>query len=91
MFIVSRYSKAYHLKGDKDSHRRVVGERFSNDAVKVAKRFLWDSCKHDLEAAGLSYHTHRDSDRCSQLVANLDDIMQAFDALVFGLDSCYSL
>ena len=36
--------------------------------------------KHDLEAAGLSYHTRRDSDRSNQLVANLDDIMQALDS-----------
>ena len=75
------FIKAYRLKGDKDSLRRIVGERFSNDAVEVAKRLLWDSCKHNLEAAGLSYHTRRDSDRRSQLVTNLDDIMQAFDAL----------
>ena len=47
---------------------------------RVAKRLLWDSCKHAFEAAGLSYHTPCDSDGRSQLVANLDDIMQAFDA-----------
>ena len=40
------FIKAYRLKGDKDS--------LSNDAVEVAKRLLWDSCKHDFEAAGLS-------------------------------------
>ena len=75
------FIKAYRLKGDKDSHRRIVGECFSNDAVEVAKRLLWDSCRHNLEAAGLSCQTRRDTDRRSQLVANLDDIMQAFDAL----------
>ena len=39
------FIKAYHLKGDKDSLRRIVGERFISDAVEVAKRLLWDSCK----------------------------------------------
>ena len=75
------FVKAYRLKGDKDSLRRIVAQRFSNDAVEVAKKLLWEFCKHDLEAAGLSYHARRDSDKRSQLVANLDDIMQAFDAL----------
>ena len=56
------FIKAYRLKGDKDSLRRIVGERFSNE---VAKQLLWDSCKHDPEAAGLLYHTHRDSDVAS--------------------------
>ena len=36
--------------------------------------------EHDLEAAGLSYHARRDSDKRSQLVANLDDIMLAFNS-----------
>ena len=75
------FVKAYRLKGDKDSLRRIIAERFSNDAVEAAKKLLWDSCKHDLETAGLSYHARRDSDKRSQLTANLDDIMQAFDAL----------
>ena len=42
---------------------------------------LWDHCRQDLEAAGLPYHSRRDSDRRSQIAANLDDIVQAFVVL----------
>ena len=30
-------------------------ERFTSEAIVVAKRLLWDSCKHDLETSGLSF------------------------------------
>ena len=36
----------------------------------------------DLEAAGLQYHARRASDKRSQLTANQDDIVQAFNSLV---------
>ena len=51
-------------------------ERFTSEAIVVAKRLLWDSCEHDLETAGLSFQVRRDSDQRSQLVANLDDILE---------------
>ena len=35
----------------------------------------------DLEAAGIAHHSRRGSDKCSQLSANVDDIIQAFVAL----------
>ena len=35
---------AYRLKGDTDTLRRIVGERFCNNDVEVAKRLLWDHC-----------------------------------------------
>ena len=42
---------------------------------------MWDHCKLDLEAKGFIFHVRRDSDRRSQLAANLDDLVQMFDAL----------
>ena len=35
----------------------------------------------DLEAAGLQYHARSASDKRSQLTANMDDIVQAFNCL----------
>ena len=63
--------KAFRLKGDVDS---LVTEHFSSKEVENAKASLWDHCKLDLEAKG-------DSDGRSQLAANLDDLVQIFDAL----------
>ena len=31
-------------------------DHFSPEDVELAKKVLWDHCKHDLEAAGLVYH-----------------------------------
>ena len=78
---VLSFIKAYRLKGDNDSLRSVVKERFSSESVETAKKRLWDSCMSDLEALGLTFHSRRDSDNRSQLAANLDDILQAFEAL----------
>ena len=47
----------------------------------MLKLFLWNHCMLDLEVAGLLYHARRASDKRSQLTANLDDIVQAFNCL----------
>ena len=75
------FIKAFRLKGDIDSLRMAVTERFSSKEVENAKASLWDHCKLDLEAKGVVFHVRRDSDRRSQLAANLDDLIQMFDAL----------
>ena len=75
------FIKAFRLKGDANSLKRVVSERFSSDAVDTAKSLLWDSCSQLLEEAGMPYQSRRDSDRRSQLSANLEDIIMAFNAL----------
>ena len=75
------FFKAFRLKGDVDSLRMAVTERFSSKEVENAKASLWDHCKLDLEAKGFVFHVRRDSDRRSQLAANLDDLVQMFDAL----------
>ena len=75
------FIKAFHLKGDNHSLKRLVSERFSPNAVLEAKRAIWDFCKDELETADLAFHVRRDSDKRTQLAANLDDIVQAFDVL----------
>ena len=78
---VLSFIAAYRLKGDTDSLKNIVVERFSNDDVEVAKRLLWDSGGSYLLAKGLVFHARRDSDRQSQLVAHVEDILRAFDVL----------
>ena len=56
-------------------------EHFRPADVEVAKKLLWDYCSQDLEAAGITHHSRRGSDKRSQLAANVDDIIQAFVAL----------
>ena len=72
---------AFRLKGDNDSLKKIVVERFCNDDVETAKKLLWDCCSSDLLAKGLPFHTRRDSERRSQLEAHLKDILDAFDVL----------
>ena len=60
---VLSFIAAYRLKGDTDSLKKIVVERFSNDDVEVAKRLLWDSGGSYLLAKGLVFHARRDSDR----------------------------
>ena len=57
---VLSFIKAYRLKGDNDSLRLVVTERFSPKEVET--RRLWDHCGSVLKANGLVFHTQRDSD-----------------------------
>ena len=78
---VLSFIKAFCLKGDHGSIKRIVGERFSSESVDKANKLLWDYSKTTLESNGLCYHNRRDSDRRSQLDANLEDIMQALDVL----------
>ena len=56
-------------------------ERFDQSAVEHSKRSLWESCKGELEGAGLVYHQRCGSDKKEQIDADLEDILAAFDAL----------
>ena len=78
---VLSFIKAYRLKGDNDSLKLAVSERFSPKEVESGKRRLWDHCADVLEANSLVFHTRRDSDRRSQLAANLEDIIHFFEVL----------
>ena len=78
---VLAFIKAYRLKGDTDSLRRVVKDHFSSAHVENAKRLLWDSCGQLLEEVNLPFYACRDSENRSQLSANIEDLVAAFDAL----------
>ena len=58
---------------------RGVRPSISNELVEGAKRTLWDSCGSLLTS--LPYLARRDSENRSQLMANLEDIVKAFDTL----------
>ena len=79
--VVLSFVKAYRLKSDKESLTSVVTERFSAKEVEAAKGSLWEYCKVDLEAMDLVFHVRRDSDRRSQLAANLEYILQMLDKI----------
>ena len=78
---VLSFIKAFRLKGDNETLRNVIMERFSSADVEKAKKLLWEVCEGLLLGAGLEFHIRRDSDRRSQLSANLDDLLQAFHRL----------
>ena len=78
---VLSFIKAFRLKRDKDSLKRVVADRFSCAAFDGAKKDLWSICSENLMAANLPFQARRDSDKCSQLTANIEDLIQAFDTL----------
>ena len=78
---VLSFIKAYRLKGDSTSLKRLVEDRFSSDSITEAKIQLWDVCKQKLDDSALHFQNRRDSDKRSQLTANLEDILQAFEVL----------
>ena len=78
---VLSFIKAFRLKGDNETLRNVIMEHFSTADVEKAKKLLWEACEGRLLGTGLEFHIRRDSDRRSQLSANLDDLLQAFHRL----------
>ena len=78
---VLSFIKAFRLKGDKRSLISVVADRFSSSAVDNAKKDLWNFCSDKLIAANLPFQARRDSVKRRQLIANLEDIIEAFDTL----------
>ena len=53
---VLSFIKAYRLRGDTESLKRVINEHFSTSEVETAKQLFGQFTKHDLELAGLSFH-----------------------------------
>ena len=78
---VLSFIKAFRLRSDTDSLKRVVADRFSCAAVASAKKVLWSFCSGNLVAANLQFQARRDSDKRSQLTADIEDLVQAFDTL----------
>ena len=82
---VLSFIKAFRLKGDKETLKGIVVERFSSAAVESAKTILWNSCESHLLSGGLEFHNRRHSDKRSQLDANLNDLYKHFSVLILFL------
>ena len=75
------FVKAFRLRGDKESLKSKMCERFSGAAVCTAKKLLWDSCAEALRSLNLPFQQRRDSDKRKQITADVEDLLLAFDAL----------
>ena len=55
VYAVLSFVKAYRLKGDTNSLKTKISERFSGASVCAAKKVLWESCADALRALNLPY------------------------------------
>ena len=78
---VLAYIKAFRQRADVDSIRHHVLGRYNSVSLKSAKDILWDGCKDALARLKLEKKTRRGSASRSQELADLDDILEAIDAL----------
>ena len=69
------FIKAYRLKGDNQSLKKVISDRFDFSALEEAKRKLWVECEQALNEVGLV------SQRRRSAIKYLEDILAAFEAL----------
>ena len=56
--------------------------KYDAKSIRAAKDILWSDCSTDLSRLKLEKKVPRSSMVCSQELANLDDIIEAFDTLV---------
>ena len=54
---------------------------FTAPLLTAQRKTFGIAVQKELSAANLPFHARRDSDKRSQLIANLDDIIEAFDVL----------
>ena len=73
--------KAFRLQGNVNTIKKSVCDNFSGELVEGAKKALWDQCGSILRAVSLPFHICRDSEKHTQLSANLEDILKAFEVL----------
>lgn len=78
---VLAFVKAYRLKGDVCSLKAAVLDKFDSFLVESAKKELFSACKDCLQASGIVYKQRRSSEKRDQVMADLEDILGAFDAL----------
>ena len=68
------------MRGDKDSLRSRTRECFSGSSVIDTKKLPWDCCSQYFVSLGLQYTSWRDSDNCSHLVADTEDLLSVLDS-----------
>ena len=79
---VLSFMKAFRIRSDKDSLKRVVADRFSCTAVDSAKKDLWSFCSDKLKAANLPFQAKRDSDRRSKILQNMMSKVESLEKLL---------
>ncbi len=83
---VLAYIKAFRQRADSDSIRAHVLGKYNAASLRSAKDILWDGCTGDLARLKLEKKARRSSSTRSQELADLDDILEAFEAL--DCDNC---
>ena len=74
---VLAFIKAFRLRGSADNLKRAALSKFDSVLLCKAKKELWDSveCKSTLYDAGLSFRSRRVSEKRSQAMADLEDLI----------------
>ncbi len=87
---VLAYIKAFRQRANIDAIRAHVLGKYNafamRTAMRTAKDVLWDGCKDDLCRLKLEKKVRRTSAARSQELADLDDVLEALDAL--DVDDC---
>ena len=78
---VLAYIKAFRQRADTDSVRNHVLGKYSSSLIRSAKDVLWEGCSEDLGRLKLEKKTRRSSSTRPQELADLDDILEAFNVL----------
>ena len=77
---VLAFVKAYRLKGDVCSLKTAVLDKFDSFLMESAKKDLFSVRKDCLQVSGLVCKQRRSSEKHDQAMADLEDILSAFDA-----------
>ena len=83
---VLAYIKAFRQRADSESIRNHVLGKYIANAIRSAKISLWENCKDDLSRLKLEMKVRRSSSTRPQELADLEDILEAFDVL--DSDNC---
>ena len=78
---VLAYIKAFRQRPDIDSVRNHVLGKYSSSLNCSAKDVLWEGCSEDLGRLKLEKKTRCSSSTRSQELADLDDVLEAFNVL----------
>ena len=80
------YLKAFRQRDDCESIRNEISSKYVAKSIRAAKDILWSDCSTDLSRLKLEKKVRRSSTVRSQELADLDDIIEAFDTL--DSDAC---
>ena len=78
---VQAFIKAFRLWGGINALKQAALGRFSIPMLADAKKALWEVCNDDLTSLELPFTPRRSSEKRSQAMADLEDILHAFGKL----------